>query len=252
LTTQSTGAEEEAAPRRDTGGGRALRFARDVAVIVLAAILISFLIKTFLVRSFYIPSPSMEDTLLVNDRILVNELVPGVVGIEHGDVVVFKDPGGWLPPQQAAAPGPIEWLLEVVGLTAPDSNDHLVKRVIGLPGDRVACCDDFGHLMVNGVSVNEPYITLSNGTIAASAVEFDVVVPEGHLWVMGDNRNNSRDSRYHRDQPGNGFVPIDDVVGRAVLVTWPLDRWQWIDNHSQVYEGVEHGDGPGPSPVSDG
>ncbi|MGN6125515.1 MAG: signal peptidase I [Humibacter sp.] len=123
-------------------------FVRDLVIIFLIAILVSFLIKTFVVRSFYIPSGSMENTLQVNDLILVNELEPNLMPIKHGDVVVFTDPGGWFPPappsnQNAIAAG-IEWALSLVGLAAPDSDDHLVKRVIGLPGDHVSCCNASG------------------------------------------------------------------------------------------------------------
>jgi len=245
----------------DTGAGAArdrrkrglLLFLRDVVVIILAAIVISFLIKTFLIRSFYIPSGSMEDTLLVNDRIIVNQLVPDVTPIERGDVVVFTDPGGWLTPSYHPPLDPIsgflEWLGSVVGLTAPDSNDHLIKRVIGLPGDHVVCCDDFGRMSVNGVPLTESdYVKLRPGVTRVSAVDFDVTVPADSLWVMGDNRYNSQDSRAHQDQPGKGFVPIDNVVGRAVLISWPVDRWTWLDNYPLVFDGVENGAAPTPSP----
>ncbi|MGE3191894.1 MAG: signal peptidase I [Microbacteriaceae bacterium] len=220
-----------------------LRFLRDVAIILVAAVVISFLIKTFLIRSFYIPSESMEDTLLVNDRIIVNELVPEAIPLQHGDIVVFKDPGGWLAGQpQPAPPNPVvgffDWLLSIVGLTAPDSNDHLIKRVIGLPGDEVACCNEFGQMTVNGVPLEEPYLKLPSGTSAVSRDDFDVVVPDDSLWVMGDNRYNSQDSRYNRDKPGEGFVPIENVVGRAVVISWPIDRWTWLDNYQFVFAGV--------------
>jgi signal peptidase I len=229
-----------------------------VLLILLAAILISFIIKTFLIRSFYIPSPSMEQTLLVNDRIIVNELVPDLMAIEHGDVVVFRDPGGWLTPlpepEQNPVVGFVDWLLSVVGLTAPDSNDHLVKRVIGLPGDHVVCCNDFGQMSINGVPLEEPYIYLQDGVTRASGDDFDIVVPEDSLWVMGDNRYNSQDSRYNRDKPGNGFVPLDHVVGKAFVISWPIDRWTWIDNYPTTFAGVEEAQddppaSPAPSPT---
>jgi signal peptidase I len=230
-------------PRADKKKGGMLRFLRDVAIILVAAVVISFLIKTFLIRSFYIPSESMEDTLHVNDRIIVNELVPDVVPIERGDVVVFKDPGGWLVGQPPPAPqNPVlsffDWLLSIVGLTAPDSNDHLIKRVIGLPGDEVACCNEFGQMTVNGVPLEEPYVQLPGGSSAVSRDDFEVTVPEDSLWVMGDNRYNSQDSRYNRDKPGDGFVPFENVVGRAILISWPIDRWTWLDNYEFVFSGV--------------
>ncbi len=238
LTDEATAAK----PKRSRGHGF-LMFLRDVALILVAAIIISFLIKTFLIRSFYIPSESMEDTLIVNDRIIVNQLVPEVTPIERGDVVVFQDPGGWLDPvpqpEQEPVPAFFDWLLSVVGLTAPDSNDHLIKRVIGLPGDTVVCCDDFGRMSVNGVSLDESvYVKLPPGVTKVSRDDFSVTVPEGSLWVMGDNRYNSRDSRLNRDKPGNGFVPIDNVVGRAILISWPTDRWTWLDNYPLVFGGV--------------
>ena len=130
-------------------------------------------------------------------------------------------------------------ILSFVGLTAPDSNDHLIKRVIGLPGDTVVCCNDFGQLTVNGVPLEEPYIDLPDGVTKATRDDFEVTVPEGGLWVMGDNRYNSADSTFHRDDPGGGFVPIDDVVGRALIITWPIDRWTWLDNYPVTFHGVD-------------
>lgn len=218
-------------------------FLRDLLIIFVVALLISFVIKTFLVRSFYIPSGSMEHTLLLNDRIIVNQLEPRLIPIDHGDVVVFRDPGGWLPPQapleQNAFVAGIDWLMSTVGLSAPDSNDHLIKRVIGLPGDRVVCCNPLGQMSVNGVPLSEPYTQLPPGETKVSKDDFDVTVPDNSLWVMGDNRYNSKDSRYNGSTPGKGFVPIDNVVGRAVVISWPLNRWTWLDDYPEVFRGVE-------------
>jgi signal peptidase I len=217
-------------------------FLRDVLVILVVAILASFLIKTFLIRSFYIPSASMESTLEINDRIIVNQLTPSLFPLENGDVVVFRDPGGWLPPQAPVQQPPLvaalDWMLSVVGLSAPDSNDHLIKRVIGLPGDKVSCCNALGQMSVNGIPLVEPYAKLPSGISKVSDLDFDVTVPDGYLWVMGDNRYNSRDSRYNRDKPGGGFVPITNVVGRAFVVSWPLDRWGWLDDYPSTFRGV--------------
>lgn len=221
-------------------------FLRDILVIFVAALLISFLIKTFLVRSFYIPSTSMESTLLVNDRIIVNQLVPEVTPIERGDVVVFRDPGGWLNPVPEPDRGPlvesVDAVLAFVGLSAPDSNDHLIKRVIGLPGDTIKCCNDFGQLVINGVPIDEPYIQLPPDTTKATRDDFEVTVPEGYLWVMGDNRYSSADSSFHRNDPSGGFVPIDNVVGRALIISWPANRWTSLDNYPLVFRGVDRKD----------
>jgi signal peptidase I len=220
-------------------------FLRDILIIFVAALLISFLIKTFLIRSFWIPSDSMNSTLVQQDRIIVNQLEPVLIPIEHGDVVVFRDPGGWLPPRVDAPVngfvGAVDAVLGFVGLTAPDSNDHLIKRVIGLPGDTVTCCNDFGQILVNGVPLEEPYIQLPDGATKATRDDFEVTVPEGKLWVMGDNRYNSADSAYHRDDPTGGFVPISNLVGRALLISWPVDRWTWLDNYPVTFRDV--GDG---------
>lgn len=221
-------------------------FLRDILIIFVAAIIISVGIKTFLVRSFYIPSGSMENTLQIDDRIIVNQLVPGLVPLQRGDVVVFQDPGGWLPPQPEAASNPvargIDWVLTAIGLSASDSNDHLIKRVIGLPGDTVACCNELGQMEVNGVPLDEPYLKLGDGVTKASGLDFAVTVPADSLWVMGDNRYASADSRLNQDKPGKGFVPIENLVGRAVVITWPSSHWGWLDNFPSTFSGIESRD----------
>jgi signal peptidase I len=217
-------------------------FVRDVLVIFAIAIVVSFVVKTFLVRSFFIPSASMEQTLVIDDRVIVNELVPDMMPLERGDVVVFRDPGGWLPAMVPAPLNPVlaatEWTLSLFGLASPDSNDHLIKRVIGLPGDKIECCSATGEMTINGVPISEPYIVLPGGETRASGIDFSVTVPEGSLWVMGDNRYNSKDSRYNTDQPGGGFVPIDYVVGRAFVVSWPMSNWAWLGNYPDTFQGV--------------
>jgi signal peptidase I len=219
-------------------------FLRDVVIIVVAAVVISFLIKTFLIRSFYIPSQSMEETLRINDRIIVNQLVPRFFPIERGDVVVFRDPGDWLEPIPVKETNnPIEavWdgFLQVVGLSVSDSEQHLIKRVIGVGGDRVICCTDEGQITVNGVPLNEaPYIQVPSSNHPASMQAFDVTVPEASLWVMGDNRYASADSRAHMDGPTKGFVRVDDVVGKALVITWPTSRWGTVDSHYEVFDAV--------------
>ena len=227
----------ESAGSRPHTEHRGRRLLRDLVIIFVVALSISLLTKAFLVRSFYIPSGSMQDTLQINDRILVNELVPDLIGLERGDIVVFTDPGGWLTPvdEGAARPGNpvadgIRWVSDAAGLGAGDTTDHLVKRVIGLPGDQVACCDASGRTTVNGEPISEPYLKLPPGATRASENDFSVTVPAESLWVEGDNRYNSADSRLHTDTPSLGFVPLDNVVGRAFVVNWPLSRWSWLDD----------------------
>jgi signal peptidase I len=242
-TEQATSAPDVAETRRRKSRGVKL-FVRDIVLIFVAAIIISIGIKAFLIRSFYIPSGSMEDTLQIDDRIIVNELVPNVVPVQHGDVVVFKDPGGWLPENPPATEpngfvGAIDWVLSVVGLSAPDSNDHLIKRVIGLPGDKVSCCNAFGQMSVNGIPLVEPYLKLPAGVTKVSGNDFSITVPKHGLWVMGDNRYDSRDSRFNLDTPSKGFVPMDDVVGRAFVISWPASHWTYLDNYPSVFSGVD-------------
>jgi len=236
-------------PQQTRRRNGALMFLRDLLIIFLAALLVSFLVKTFLIRSFYIPSESMEGTLVPHDRVIVNELVPDVVELHRGDVVVFKDPGGWLAGEQLTTLEPTsplgkaaDWLLTQVGLGTADSDDHLIKRVIGLPGDTVSCCNDFGKMSVNGVPVNEPYVQLPAGETRVSGTDFSVTVPKNSIWVMGDNRYDSKDSRYNGDTPSKGFVPMSDLVGRAFVISWPTSRWTWLNDYPDVFAGVEQRD----------
>ena len=225
---------------------------RDVVTIVVIAVVVSALVKTFVVRSFYIPSASMEQTLRIDDRILVDELTPRWSGYDRGDVVVFADPGGWLPPATRSRQSPLEAgadaLLGLVGFPDRDSDTHLVKRVVGLPGDHVVCCNPLGQVSVNDVPIDElGYVHLPPGDTAASRVPFDVIVPSGSLWVLGDNRSASADSRSHTDQPGGGFVPIGNVVGRAFLRTWPISQIGAIASQRAAFSGVPEAE-PAPSP----
>jgi signal peptidase I len=230
-------------PRRSSRKSGWKGLLRDVVVIFVVAVLVSFLIKTFVARSFYIPSGSMENTLQINDRIIVNELQPSVFPLQRGDVVVFKDPGGWLPAPAPSTGNALQQgvgaVLDFVGLGASDSDQHLVKRLIGLPGDTITCCNALGQMSVNGVPLKEPYVLLPAGVEQVSAKPFTVTVPAGKVWVMGDNRYNSADSRYHMDDPGGGFVPLDDVVGKAFVVSWPVSHWSWLSDYPETFAGVE-------------
>jgi len=211
----------------------------DLVVIVATALVLSLLVKTFLVRSFFIPSGSMETTLMIDDRIIVNELVPDVIPLERGDVVVFQDPGSWLGTPDVVSRTPLEqigdFFLSSFGLIAPDSKQHLVKRVIGMPGDHIVCTGPDAKLKINGVEINETYVAKD---ARPCGMKFDVTVPKNSIWAMGDNRDNSADSRFHQDLPSKGFVDLKYVVGRAFVVSFPFNHWAWLDNHSNVYKDV--------------
>ncbi|MDQ0276795.1 signal peptidase I [Arthrobacter silviterrae] len=212
-------------------------WSKEIVTILAIAIVLSFLIKTFLFRAFYIPSGSMENTLEINDRIFVNLLVPQPFALKRGDVVVFKDTQGWLA-NVPKSTGPFAWVGDIatfIGLAPDSSQQHLVKRVIGLPGDRVKCCDADGKMTINGKAITEPYLFPG---ASPSDTTFDVTVPAGHLWVMGDHRNDSEDSRAHQAANGTGFVPIADVEGRAVVIAWPLDRLGILGNYPNVFADV--------------
>lgn len=179
------------------------------AILVIVAFVVTLLVQNLIVTPFTVPSRSMENTLRTDDRILVNKFAYSAGPIHRGDVVVFEDPGGWLDGSQEAR--------------SADGRDYLVKRVVGIPGDHVSCCSAAGRLTVNGTEVYEPYAVVPEGQPAS--LPFDVTVPAGELWVLGDNRYNSRDSTQTQDQPTKGFVPIAGVVGNAVLKLWPLDQF---------------------------
>ncbi len=190
----------------------------ELVLLVGVAVVLAMVLKTFVVQAFYIPSGSMNDTLVLNDRILVEKVTSwGGADPSRGDVVVFDDPGGWLTGAVSEPGSLLSQGLEALGLFP--TGGHLVKRVIGVGGDRVRCCDDDGRVIVNGTPLEEEAY-LAPGD-APSDEPFDVRVPEGYVWVMGDHRSQSADSRAHLGEPGGGMVPLDDVVGRVVAVVWP-------------------------------
>lgn len=219
--------------------GGALSWLRETVIVLASALVLSLLVKTFLVQAFFIPSQSMQDTLLVDDRILVNKLAPGPFDVHRGDVVVFKDPDGWLDgtrePPTSSGERVLNDVLTFVGLRPVDAGQHLVKRVIGLPGDRVACAGADQPITVNGVPLDEPY--LAPGA-TPSSIAFDVTVPPDSMWVMGDNRDHSEDSRYHQGDPGGGAVPVANVVGVAFVIVWPADRWTLLRNPGDTFVDV--------------
>ncbi|MFD0484595.1 signal peptidase I [Kineococcus sp. GCM10028916] len=187
------------------------------------------MVKTFLLQAFFIPSESMEDTLLKGDRVIVSKLTPGPFDLHRGEVIVFADPGHWLRESVPTRRGPfgsaVAGALTFAGLLPEDSDDHLIKRVIGLPGDHVVCTDAQDPVSVDGVAVDESAYLKPGAAPCGTA--FDVTVPAQRLWVMGDNRDHSGDSRCHPDAPYGGFVPVDLVTGRAYAVVWPFSRWAW-------------------------
>ncbi len=214
---------------------------REIAIVVVTALVLSLIVKTFLFQAFWIPSGSMENTLVYGDRVVVSKLTPGPFDLKRGDVVVFEDPDHWLDEPPPPDRGPIGTVthdvLEFVGIVPTGEGNHLIKRVIGLPGDHVVCCTDTGKLKVNGTAINEPYLHPGD---PPSIQRFDITVPPGRVWVMGDHRSDSGDSRFHDNGTGgkDGSVPEDLIVGRAVSIVWPLDRISWLSDYSDTFADV--------------
>ncbi|MFF8729730.1 signal peptidase I [Streptomyces sp. NPDC015171] len=207
---------------------------REIPLLVGVAVLIALVLKTFLVQAFVIPSGSMEQTIRIGDRVLVDKFTPWFGSKpQRGDVVVFHDPGGWLQDEQTAKkndPVVVKQFKEgmtFIGLLPSDNEKDLIKRVIGVGGDHVRCCDAQGRVTVNGVPLTEgDYLYPGNHP---SSTPFDITVPKGRLWVMGDHRDNSADSRAHQDTPYGGTVSEDSVVGRAMVIGWPLGHWTRLE-----------------------
>jgi signal peptidase I len=202
---------------------------REIPLIIISALIVSVLVKTFLVHFFFIPSGSMENTLKVGDRIAVNKVATFFSDIKRGEVVVFKDPANWLGEAQVtkdhSALGKFKSGLEWAGVLPDPAKQYLIKRTIGVGGDHVVCCDKSGFLQVNGISIHEPYIFAGN---KPSDSNFDVKVPKGFIWVMGDHRGASADSRFHTQDVNHGMVPLKDVVGRAEFVIWPFNHMAFL------------------------
>ncbi|MEV7006118.1 signal peptidase I [Streptosporangium sp. NPDC051022] len=205
--------------------GKKGSFWKELPVLIVVALVLALIIKTFVIQAFYIPSESMENTLLTNDRVLVNKLVYHVRDIERGDVVVFSGVDSWdgevrLEEPSNPVAGFFRWVGTAFGVV-PGEKDY-IKRVIGVPGDTVKCCDAKGRVTVNGVPLDEKSY-LHPGD-APSQRFFEVKVPQDRLWVMGDHRFVSLDSRSHLGDPGGGTIPIDKVIGRAFVIVWPFSR----------------------------
>jgi len=208
-------------------------WAKEISIVVIGALVASTLLRLFFAQMFVIPSGSMEKTLLVRDRVMVQKVAPW----QRGDIVVFRDTQGWLttPDQEG---DPVRKALIFIGLAPDESTNHLIKRVMGVAGDRVKCCDAQGRVTVNGHAMDEVaylYKDSAGRPVEPSTVPFDVVVPKDRIFVMGDHRNNSQDSRCHLtdDMPGQltgepAFIPTRNVVGSAVAVVFPFQRWQTL------------------------
>jgi signal peptidase I len=209
---------------------------RELPILIILALAIALLIKNFAVQAFYIPSSSMEDTLLIGDKILVNKVVYHLRSIQRGDIIVFNGVGSWdaNPPP---APPASNFIVKAYDVTlrplfhsiadlfgTPVGQTDYVKRVIGVPGDHVACCNSHGQVTVNGVALHERSYLYPGA--APSAIHFSVTVPPGRLWVMGDNRAVSDDSRLRQDKPGHGTILESKVVGRAFVIVWPPGQWR--------------------------
>ena len=202
---------------------------RELPILVVVALVVSLFIKTFVVQFFYIPSGSMENTLQIKDRVAVNKVPFISRSINRGDVVVFRDPDDWLPEivdyDTNKYVSKAKSALVAVGVLPNPTKQYSVKRVIGVEGDHIVCCTKAGNLTINDVEVTEPYIYAGN---KPSEMKFDVTVPKGKLWVMGDHRGASADSRYHQEDINKGFVPISRVTGRVVAVIWPFKNITYV------------------------
>jgi len=218
-------------------------FFRELPFLVIVAFLLALLIKAFLIQAFYIPSGSMQQTLELRDRVLVNKLVYDFRDIRRGEVVVFNGLDSFTPETEVAPPANglqrvLRAVTGVIGVGAPGEKDF-IKRVIGVPGDRVACCSDDGRVTVQPeradtpIALDEPYVydddrmpfcAEGTGESACPTGAEGVLVPDGRLWVLGDHRGSSSDSRFHIDNGDQGTVPQDKVIGRAFVIVWPLDR----------------------------
>jgi signal peptidase I len=230
-------------------------FIVELPFLAVFALVLSFLIKTFLVQAFYIPSGSMQNTLAIGDRVLVNraEVWLGEQP-QRGEIVVFKDPGGWLGQEGSASSG--NWFsgaLSFVGLLPQDDGD-LIKRVIGVGGDHVVCCNAEHEITVNGVPLNESGYLYPGDTSESAPpgvdAHFDIVVPPGRLWVMGDHRDVSEDSRAHV-AAGTEFVPVGDVVGKADAVVWPVSQGRFLSTPGIFHQvGNAVLSSPGGAPIA--
>jgi signal peptidase I len=220
--------EQREADQRERARKKQRSFWRELPFLIAIALLLALLIKTFLVQAFSIPSDSMQNTLQRGDRVLVDKLTPWF-GSEpvRGEVVVFHDPDGWLEGTLTEEPNPVQKFLSFIGLMPSSEEKDLIKRVIAVGGDTVECKRG-GKVQVNGVALEESAYIYPGNTPCDDMPFGPVKVPEGMLWVMGDHRQNSQDSRYNQSDSHNGMVPVGEVVGRAIVVAWPIGRWSTL------------------------
>jgi signal peptidase I len=228
----SDGGEPEPEPRpaKDTSSTKGRRsFWKELPILIVVALVLAVVIKSYAIQAFFIPSGSMQNTLAIGDRVLINKLVYHFRPIARGDIVVFNGDGSWdETPVQPSNDVFTKFLDDIGGIFgANQSNDIFVKRVIGVPGDHVACCNAQGQITVNGVALSESsYLYPGN---APSTTRFNITVPAGRLWVMGDHRAISYDSRGHMGMPGGGTIPENQVLGRAFVIIWPPSRWGFLN-----------------------
>lgn len=216
-------------------------FWKELPILVVIALVLALLIKTFLVQAFSIPSDSMQNTLQRGDRVLVDKLTPWFGSEpERGEVVVFHDPDNWLAGEPTPTPNPVQKVLSWIGLMPSAEEKDLIKRVIGVGGDTIQC-KGTGPLTVNGKALDEPYVYPGNTPCSQDdqGGTFKVKVPKGFIWVMGDHRQNSRDSRYNQSDRNHGMVPVDKVVGRAIVKAWPVNRWGTLPIPDTFGQGLD-------------
>lgn len=209
---------------------------REIPLLITVALLIALFLKTFLVQAFVIPSGSMEQTIRIGDRVLVDKLTPWFGSKpRRGDVVVFRNPSDWPPPNPTSSEESpvvvkqVKEALTFIGLLPSGDEQDLIKRVVAVGGDTVKCCARDGRLTVNGMAIDEPYVFPGD---SPSTIKFEVKVPAGRLFVMGDHRSNSADSRFHLDKAANGTIAEEAVVGRAKWIVWPFGHWSGLAERS--------------------
>ncbi|WP_424154029.1 signal peptidase I [Streptomyces cinnamoneus] len=200
---------------------------KELPILIGVALILALLIKSFLVQAFSIPSDSMQNTLQRGDRVLVDKLTPWFGSKpQRGEVVVFHDPGGWLD-EDTKQQNAVQKVLSFIGLMPSADEQDLIKRVIAVGGDTVECKGDNEPVVVNGKSLRESGHIFPGNTPCGDKPFGPITVPKGRIWVMGDHRQDSMDSRWHQNIDG-GTVSEDEVVGRAIVVAWPLDRWSTL------------------------